>query len=169
MTLRRTFDPAFLNEVVNHPEVRPWLGGDRASPIDMTALVTDARNVTLVNEGGGFIFVAHSPNVYEVHTQFLPSGRSGVAEAAREAVGMMFRDFGADVILTDVPEDNGPALGLALKAGFQISGSRYDVGGAFSGTAQRIHELELTKETFAKASQAWRSGTMPETEGVPCL
>lgn len=172
MSLCRTFDPAFLNEVVNHPEVRPWLGKDRVSPIDMSAVVENPVNVVLVNDHGGFVFYWREPYVYEVHTQFLPSGRGPQAqEAAREAVRYMFKAISADKILTDVPEDNGPALGLALKTGFKIASNRFDHGGEYSGKAQRIHELELTRARFEEASRHWADDTMPaQNEGArQCL
>lgn len=156
MTLRRTFDPAFLNQVVNHADVRPWLGQDRASPISMDALVANFENIALVNEFGGFVFVKLGRGIYEVHTQFLPSGRGeNAVMAARQAARYMFKDASASVLLTDVPEDNHGAMRLALATGFEVIRDRFDEGGVLSGKEQIIHELEMTREQFFSASQGW--------------
>lgn len=171
MTLIRTFDATFLNEVVNHAEVRPWLGTDRVSRIELAPLLADSGNIALVNEHGGFVFVQRKPDCYEVHTQFLPEGRGRSAiMAAREAVRYVFQRAFAKVVTTDVPEDNLAALGLALKTGFVITGERQD-DGAFSGKPQRILELTLSRERYFNVSAGWRTGTMePQSvkEPAPC-
>lgn len=165
MTLRRTFDPAFLNQVVNHADVRPWLGQDRASPISMDALVANFENIALVNEYGGFVFVKLGPGIYEVHTQFLPSGRGEKAvNAARQAARYMFKEAHASVLITDVPEDNSGALRLALATGFEQLRDRFDDGGILSGKEQIIHELEMTREQFFKASKGWGSDKITQSE-----
>ena len=161
MTLRRTFDAAFLNGVINHPEVRPWVGKPGAGQADVTALVRDPENITLVNEHGGFIYVRKEPGVYEVHTQFLPGGSA--TEAARESVTYMFDVVGATKLVTDVPEDNMRAFGLSLKAGFFISRHRID-DGSISGRVQRIREMDMTEADYRKARVHWNRGKMEAKE-----
>ena len=172
MTIRRTFDPAFLNQVVNHADVRPWLGQDRASPISMDALIANFENIALVNEWGGFVFAKLGPGIYEVHTQFLPAGRGERAvTAARQAARYMFKEAKAEVLLTDVPEDNSGALRLALATGFEQLRDRFDDSGILSGKEQIIHELEMTRERFFKASKAWGPDKMASSKddrSAPC-
>lgn len=165
MTLRRTFDPTFLNKVVNHAEVRPWLGMDRGSRLSMDALIANTDNVALVNEHGGFIYVLKAPGEYEVHTQFLPSGRGALAlTAAKESLRYMFGVMGAERIVTDVPDDNNGARRLALSVGFKHVRDRFDEGGELSGVEQVIHELELTRQGFLNAAEAWSRDKMPTSE-----
>ena len=161
VTLSRTFDATFLNRVVNHPEVRPWVGRPDAGEGDLTALVIDPANVTLVNQRGGFVYVRKAPGVFEVHTQFLPGGSA--TQAARESVAYMFDVIGAEKLITAVPEDNLPAFGLALKAGFFIAGSRMD-DGSLSGRVQRIREMDMNAADFHKAQGRWNRDKMQRKE-----
>jgi RimJ/RimL family protein N-acetyltransferase len=116
--IRRTFDPAFLNSVINHPEVRPWVGGE--GEVDVTAQLINPSNVALVNEFGGFILIQHTPGSYEVHSQFLPEGRGRSArEAMREGFDYMFTRTNCEQVITQVPDNNRAAAGLARLAGFR--------------------------------------------------
>lgn len=153
-TLRRTFEATFLNQVVNHESVRPWVGGDRSARLDLTSVVEDHANVALINRHGGFVFVQKEPHVYEVHTQFLPAGRGESLRYACEAARYMFGVIGAERLVTDVPDDNRPALNLAIAVGFVPCGSRED-DGATSGKPQKIRELEFDRASFFKASKRW--------------
>ena len=167
MTIRRTFDPTFLNEVVNHAEVRPWLGQDRASRISMDALIANPDNVALVNDHGGFIYVMRALREYEVHTQFLPRGRGASAvTAAKASLRYMFDVMNAKLIVTDVPDDNSGAMRLALGVGFEHVRDRFDEDGRLSGVEQFIHELELTRQGFLNASKGWTPEQMPVSEMV---
>lgn len=53
--VRRTLDAAAINEIANHPEVRPWLGGDGV--LDLSELVSAPANITLAIDGGAFVCV----------------------------------------------------------------------------------------------------------------
>lgn len=75
LTLRRTLDASFLNQIVAHQQVRDMMGVADASTIDLTAACADARNITLLAEHGGFIFKQWSPGYYELHTMFEPRGQ----------------------------------------------------------------------------------------------
>lgn len=116
-----TRDAAFLNSVANHPDVRPWLGTDGASPIDFAPLLARQGTFALVNEHGGFVFVSDDGGAtYEFHTQFLPEGRGREAlKAAHEAAQTMFGDIGVEELRTYVPHENRAALGLVRLAGFR--------------------------------------------------
>lgn len=119
ITIRRTLDPSFLNEVANHAEVRPWLGGDGAQ-VDLTPLVSNPNNFAFVGDHGGFIAHKQGDGVYEVHSLFRPEGRGEhVLEAAREAQRFMFAATDCTELRTKCPDGNAAALGLCRAGGFQ--------------------------------------------------
>lgn len=110
-TVNREFSAERINSIVNHPEVRPWLGGTGA--LDLTPLVADPRNVLLMGEGGGVLFQWLEPGLYEAHTQFLPEARgAGSVQNVRDALRWMFTRTDAVEIVTKVPAPNKAALGL---------------------------------------------------------
>lgn len=119
MRLERTTDATFLNTIANHPEVRPWLGTDGKSHVDLGVLLEVPGAFALINEFGGFVFIPEGGGVYEFHTQFLPEARGRIALlAALEGERMMFEDYGAECVKTYVPHANKAALGLVRLAGF---------------------------------------------------
>jgi hypothetical protein len=115
--IRRTFDPAFLTDVVNHPEVRPWLAGE--GPLDISERVLDADNFVLVSEFGGFILVRHEPGIYEVHSQFLPGNGTHPIKAMRAAQEWMFTRTDCQAIVSRVPKENKAAKGFAITGGLR--------------------------------------------------
>jgi|SRR3972149_236101 len=113
-------DAAFLNEIANHPEVRPWLGGE--GPVDYGPIMAVPSTVAVANEHGGFLFHEHGPGRFEVHSQFLPEGRGRCALAAMvEARRFMFTATDCLELRTRVPANNRAAWSLARHAGFQES------------------------------------------------
>lgn len=124
--IRRTFDPTELNSVANHPEVRPWLGGE--GELDLTSLVMNPQNFTLMGSGGGFLLQRHDAGVYEVHSQFRP-GTDAMA-SMREGLDYMFCRTDCERLVTQVPDDNRSAKGLAVAAGFR---GEFHRKGAFRG------------------------------------
>lgn len=122
--IKRTFDPTFLNEVCNHPEVKPWVTLNDEF-VDVTELLKNPRNVALVTDGGGFICVWQEPGVYEVHTQFLPDYRGAAAlQAAREGFDWMFLRTDAEIIQTRVAYSNEKADKFTQLCGFQLDFER---------------------------------------------
>ena len=116
--LRRTLDARFLNEVANHPEVRPGLGG--AGAIDLTATLANPANVALQCEHGGFVGVKLDDlGLYECHSLFLPEGREHTTEAMRSGLRYLFCETDCSEVVTKVPEANRGAVGLARIAGFR--------------------------------------------------
>lgn len=116
--IKRTLDPAFLNGVCNHPEVRPWLGGE--GPIDLSDLIHNPNNFAMVGEFGGWL--AHKLEIgrYEVHTQILPEGRGEWAmEGAEISSRYMFTETDCMELVTRVPESNKAALLFSKSQGFQ--------------------------------------------------
>lgn len=116
--LKRTLDGESLTAVANHPDVRPWLGGE--GDIDLRAAVANPLNVALVNEHGGFVAIRHEPAIYEVHTLFRKEGRGAhLIEAAAESFRYMFAATDCIEIQTKVPAGNVAAHRLAQIVGFQ--------------------------------------------------
>jgi hypothetical protein len=106
-----------LNAVVNDPSVRPWVGAPGGA-LDMTAAVADPRNVLLMGEGGGFLFVQHEPGIYEIHSQFVQGARGrNVLQAAADAQFWMFTRTDCERIVTRVPDGNVAAEALTRRHG----------------------------------------------------
>jgi hypothetical protein len=111
----RTFDARFLNEVANHPDVRPWLLGE--GPLDLTETLLDPRNIGLVFGGGGWLLHWQEPGVYEAHSLFIPG--SNAATLLKDGLRFLFTETDCLKIVTKVPDDNPRAKGLARAAGFR--------------------------------------------------
>lgn len=143
--MRRSFDAAHLNAVCAHPEVLPWVGAPGVT-LDFTEVLKDPDVYYLANEHGGFLFVPRG-EVYEVHTQILPSGRHMSREMADKAVRYMFTRTDCRAIETYVPEGNEPARRLTNAMGFLYTGRR----GTWTYLDGRTVPLDwylLTKERY---------------------
>lgn len=139
--LRRTMDATFLNEVANHPVVRPWLGGE--GPLDLTAAVENPANYALVTEHGGYLFHPLLPGVYEVHTMFLPSGHgSHQRRAAAEAFRYLFAITDCLEIVTKCPDDNAPARLASSALGFRERFRRADAWAPGVGVSYRVFSVD---------------------------
>lgn len=115
--IRRTFDPAFLNTVVNHPEVRPSLEGE--GPLDISPQALNPGNYVLQSEFGGFILIRHEPSRYEVHSQFLPGMGTHPIKAMRAAQEWMFTRTDCEAIVSRVPDANKASKGFAIAGGLR--------------------------------------------------
>src|SRR5712671_4024502 len=113
----RTMDVRHLNEVANHPDVRPGLGGDGV--LDLRALIENPENLAFETEHGGLIAVALGSGRYDIHTLFLPEGR-GVesAEALQDIADIMFAATDCTDGRTTVPIDRREAAIAARRLGF---------------------------------------------------
>lgn len=74
--IERCFDADRVNELLNDPAVRPTIGG--TGELDATALLSDRRNICLVDEGGGALFRWTGPGVFEGHSFFRVRGREAI-------------------------------------------------------------------------------------------
>lgn len=120
--MQRCFDVARINGLVNDPSIRPHIGGDGESPLDLTAAVTDKQNIFLLDKHGGFAFTWSAPRTYEVHTFILPEGRGPAAlDMALTARSWMEEHF-ADHLWTRVHPDAANVRAFTLKAGFRPAG-----------------------------------------------
>lgn len=106
--MERVTRAAFFNEVANHCDVRPWLGGD--GPLDLTPMVEDPRNVCLQFEHGGFVLrnVDGYGVSHELHSLFLPKGWGRpVMAAAVKATAYMFEVVRSQLLYTFEQEGHG--------------------------------------------------------------
>lgn len=110
-----------INAIVNHPDVRPWIA-DGVGVIDLTAQVADTRNVLLMGEHGGMMFLWAGPGIYECHTQVLPAYRGEWTRRMTEACARyMFTLTDAFEIMTRVPAGH-----VAAKAATEAGGGKLE-------------------------------------------
>lgn len=110
--------------MANDPAVRPWLGGAEGQ-IDLTPLIGNPANFTLVCPAGGFVVVKLDAGLYEVHSQFRPNSNAAIA-AMRSGLEYMFLRTDCERLLTQVPDNNRAARGLARIGGFRETFRRED-------------------------------------------
>jgi hypothetical protein len=115
--IKRTFDAAAVNAIANHPEVRPWIGGE--GELDTTETIANPANFALFGEGGGFMLLSRDQGIYEVHSLFLPEARRFSLSRMRAGLAYMFCQTDAFRLVTQVPDNHPAALALASKGGFR--------------------------------------------------
>lgn len=139
----RTMDPTFANDVANHPEVRPFLGG-ADGPLDLTALVQNPANYVLEVMGAGvWLLQATLDGVYSLHTLMLPEarGRSYFANA-KDALDYMFARTDCLEIVTQCPDDNPGARMAASLVGFRERFRREGAWHTGAGISYRSFTIE---------------------------
>jgi hypothetical protein len=110
-----------INEVCNHPAVRRYVANG-TEPLDLTRQVADTRNILLMGEHGGMMFLHVLDGVYECHTQVLPEGRGQWTRQLTEAcMRTMFTRTDAYEIVTRVPTPH-----VAAKAATVAQGMTYE-------------------------------------------
>lgn len=111
-------DAKRLNEIVNHPEVFPWVKGPTDEPIDLTEVVTRGDTVTLLGKHGGILFRCLQPGLWEAHTQIEPAGRGRWAlECVQACLAWLLTRTDAMEVMTRCPKGNLAALALAKAIG----------------------------------------------------
>lgn len=117
--LARTMDVCKFGDVVDHPDVYPYVSLGQEIP-DLRPVIEDPVNVCLMNDHGGFLFVHAGDMIFDTHTAFVPEGRGPQLVAlALEARAFMFEQASARMLRTFVADDNKPAHRLAVAAGFK--------------------------------------------------
>lgn len=135
----RTLHADVFNEIANHPEVRPWLGGTHE--LDLTETIANPENFAFLTdeEMGGYIYHKLQPGLYAVHTLSLPEGRGRQMLGARsQSLREMFIKSDAVEIVTMVPDGNLGALTWAKHAGFRETFRResaFDLMGEMVGVS----------------------------------
>lgn len=104
----RSFDPSFVNSLINSAEIYPWVACRvPRGQLDMSALVADENNFLFECEGGAIFLQWIGDGIYEGHWQFRPEFRGPKALAAAiEVRDEMFAHHGARCIVCIVPENN---------------------------------------------------------------
>lgn len=124
MILRRETNPTRVNDLLNHPSVRPWIanGSDR---VDVSQQVMDEKNLFLFGEFGGVGFIFIQPGIYEAHTQVLPEGRGAwTRDLTESCVKYMFTRTEACDIITRVPSGHVAAKAAAEAQGMRLEFTR---------------------------------------------
>lgn len=99
-----------INPILNDPSILPSVTVPGLDTIDATGIVSDHRNVLLMADGGGILFIADEPGIYEVHTNFLPKFRGRHAiRVSQEAYRWMFTHTDCMTLQTRVPAFNKAA------------------------------------------------------------
>ena len=113
-----------INEIVNHPEVRPWVGLGE-DYLDLTPVAQNNNNIVLVGDWGGIIFYYLQFGMYECHTQAMPEGRGAwIDRFCTEAARWMFTRTPCFEIMTRVPKPHISAKHLAMAHGFRYEWTR---------------------------------------------
>lgn len=136
--LERSFDIARINEVVNHPAVRPFVGpGDEFA--DATVLVENDKNWFLMGEHGGFCLEWKTPDMHEVHTFILPEGRGEWARDAAKA-GIAFAvENGDKYLCTLIPPGQRNVAAYARSMGMRPTGEETEM----LGTRYQNFKMEI--------------------------
>lgn len=120
--IKRTFDAQRVNYLVNHPEIRPFIGGDTTLELDLTQAVADPANHFLDGKHGGFAASWSAPAVFEIHTFILPEGRGGWARDFARAGRDYIESQGARHLWTRVDPKASHVRRFTLQAGFMPAG-----------------------------------------------
>jgi hypothetical protein len=112
--IARSTNAEFLNSVINHESVKPWVSLGFKQQWDTTTLLANPANIFMANEHGGFLLIANGDGLYELHTQFLPEGRGAqLLKDAREALEYFFTRTDGIAIRTFITDDNKAAKRMA--------------------------------------------------------
>lgn len=125
----RIYDAERINYLVNHPEIRPFVGGDISQSIDLSPAIADPANIFLGGNHGAFCASWTGPGVYEIHTLILPDGRGKWAYEFAKAARAHIVELGARHLWTRVHPDAANVRFFTLRAGFRPAGKhRVDLG-----------------------------------------
>lgn len=118
--LDRCLDPGRVNAIVNHDEVRPFVGP--GGYLDLSEAIARPENWFLIGEHGGFGLIWSAPGSHEVHTFILKSGRGRWArDAARHTIE--YAGANGDAMLwTKIPDDQPNVAMFATCMGMKDAG-----------------------------------------------
>lgn len=149
----RSFSAGRLNDLANHPDIRPFIADASLGKLDLSAHVRNADNVFLLGEHGGCVVLKMLPGIYEVHTLVRPEGRGPWALSMAKAVlRWMFCNTDACEVLTRVPHENRAARALAIAVGMQFEFTRPD-GDLLGGKVVPIDCLSITIQQWIQRDQ----------------
>lgn len=108
--------------MINHPEVRPYVGAPDAGPLDFSRSVELPENTFLVGAYGGFVLCGTDPVEREIHVFIEPDGRGKWGFAAvREAFDYAAKT-GTKTLFARVSREMPRLKMFARKAGMRPTG-----------------------------------------------
>ncbi len=116
----RSLDPLPFQHIANHPEVRPWLGGQ--GELDLAPIVENTDNYAFLteNKDGGYLLIKKAPGLYEAHTMALRSARGRpMFRLMQDGFGVMFMATDCIEVVTLVPKGAENVSRWADLAGFR--------------------------------------------------
>lgn len=123
--IRRSYDAADINPILNRPEVFKTIACQGIEPgsLDVSELVADPRNVLLMSDAGGILAILQEPSIYEIHTNFIPAERGSQQGPHRMAVchaayRFMFTHTDCVTLFTRIPTHNRAAAVFAPMLGW---------------------------------------------------
>lgn len=137
--LERSCDAEHINAVVNHPDVRPFVGGDSDEELDLTPLVERPEHWFLMDEHGGFLLAWSAPGIREVHTFVMPEGRGQWAADRRAEMLDYARANGTKMLWTKIPPTWPHVERFARQGGMKPTDDVIDT----LGTPYRVFAMEL--------------------------
>lgn len=127
--LERHFDARRLNELANHPQIRPTCGGDGSSYLDLTGFVSNPLNHAVAWDRGAFMFQWSAPQTYEVHIMVEPEGRGRNAYLMAAAGIAYIVSQGAERLWARIARGFKALRHYVAQAGFSPCGSEtLDIG-----------------------------------------
>lgn len=137
--------PDFLESVANHPRVFPYVTVRGVDVIKFAPIWHDC--IAVVFDTGGWLFHRQAdPDVYEVHTLFLPKSTDVLAKAAA-AKHFIFDQMHAKRLETLVAIDLPHVRRLALRSGFKLTHRITGMWPRESGPIDYDH-FEITRESW---------------------
>lgn len=140
-TVAPSRDVAFINAVVNHPEVRPFIGSPDLGELDLSPAVSRSENLFMIGIHGGFALGWSAPGVREVHTFILPSGRGAWARRARAEMVSYCRKAGDTMLWTKIPPGQPHVVQFAREAGMRPTGQEVET----FGVMHEVYKMELQR------------------------
>jgi hypothetical protein len=137
--LARCYDAGFVNQVVNHPDVRLGVGAPELGELDLTELIDRPEHWFLMGDYGGFMLSWSAPDVREVHTFITPEGRGKWANAARAAMINYARKNGTKMLWTKIDPNDRHVERYARQGGMQLTDEVIET----FGKPYRIYRMEL--------------------------
>jgi hypothetical protein len=131
--VRRSFDAADINPILNDPSVMQYVALPGMGSLDVTPLLEDYRNVLLMADGGGMLFCMLEPGMYEVHTTFLKPKRDAsgkgphIRNACLAAYHWMFVHTDCTDLVTRIPASNRAARIFSPLVGWTLEFERKNV------------------------------------------
>lgn len=128
--LERSFRSSSINDLVNRPDIRPYVGGDTSKPLDLSKAIEDENNIALMGDYGGFVLIWCAPGTYEVHTMITEQGRGEWAlSAAKAGIAILRDEFGARHLWTRVKPEAHHVRAFTIASGMKPCGQKvFDIG-----------------------------------------